>query len=995
MFYHGFENYMEHAFPDDEIRPISCVPLTRDNSDPRRSELNDPLGNYSLTLIDSLSTLAILASSPSEKALNYFQEGVELLVEEYGDGTKGQKGQGKRSRGFDLDSKVQVFETVIRGVGGLLSAHLFAIGELPITGYDPKIVKGRIVWPGGWVYNGQLLRLAYDLASRLLPAFSTTTGLPYPRVNLRHGVPFYLNSPLSGLDPEWCKDAEHEWCQELFREPKETCSAGAGSLVLEFTVLSRLTGDPRFEKLAKRAFWSIWERRSSLGLVGAGIDAESGLWTGPFTGLGASIDSFFEYAVKSYVLLSGSAPPPTSSNYGFAPPLTKEQHDPESFLEVWHASHAAIKRHLYRSDMYVHPHYIQADLYTGASRAFWMDSLSAFFPGLLTLTGDVEEAVETHLLFTALWNRYSALPERWSTATGSVEGGLGWWGGRPEFIESTYHIYRATRDPWYLHVGEMALRDIKRRCWARCGWSGLQDVRSGELNDRQESFFLGETTKYLYLLFDENHPLNKLDAPFVFTTEGHPLIIPSSKRTTGSSEATWYDHEPHVETCPVAPKPIPLTVSVTAARKDLFHAANLARLPFMPTPGSSESPIVEFSKDHPSISISDVRSPTNYTYYPWTLPLNLIPPDATCRKITPKPTFDITFPSLPSTILTPGLLQRVGNGVLVNSMGGLRLNMIQDVPMLRVGGHGDGDLYRVQAINHIPLGKDEKVFLAKDVMENVVNSMDPNFLQVRDPTMLEIVIDLPKDGPEPEPIHQDPETLSAQKKTATDTQQIIIDGSGSTDGASQMKIAFGQLLQQVSSMLQDPAPAPSPSPFPAKQISRHYIPAITPSGLGAAPLPDWPEAPSVDATGSSSPSSTSTPLFWTSIYITDTACDRPLPSSVPKNHQIIVLKRGGCSFGQKIANIPSFAPSRTSLQLVIIVSFNDEDGEGEGWLTRPLLDNVQVTSGGLPRRNPIPMVMVGGGEDVYEALGKAVGVGVKRRYTVQAQGVLISNLIIL
>ena len=41
------------------------------------------------------------------------------------------------------------------------------------------------------------------------------------------------------------------------------------------------------------------------------------------------------------------------------------------------------------------------------------------------------------------------------------------------------------------------------------------------------------------------------------------------------------------------------------------------------------------------------------------------------------------------------------------------------------------------------------------------------------------------------------------------------------------------------------------------------------------------------------------------------------------------------------------------------------------------------------------MVMVGGGEVVYDVFRRAVRVGVKRRYSVQAQGVPISNLIII
>jgi len=295
IFYHGFDNYMTYAYPEDELKPISCTPLTRDRQNPAHIEVNDVLGNYSLTLIDSLSTLAILASSrdaslTGRDPLADFQSGVASLVGLYGDGSAGSKGQGKRARGFDMDSKVQVFETVIRGVGGLLSAHLFAVGDLPILDYHPSRRPGGAVeghdlsihWPNGFTYDGQLLRLAFDLASRLLPAFHTATGLPYPRVNLRYGVPFYANSP-----PNY--DAEHGQCDTTQpSEPveiTETCSAGAGSLVLEFTTLSRLTGDARFERAAKQAFWAVWDRRTAIDLIGAGIDAETGQWVAPFSGV--------------------------------------------------------------------------------------------------------------------------------------------------------------------------------------------------------------------------------------------------------------------------------------------------------------------------------------------------------------------------------------------------------------------------------------------------------------------------------------------------------------------------------------------------------------------------------------------------------------------------------------------------------------------------------------------------------------------------------------
>ena len=269
------------------------MPLHRDRENPENFVVNDVLGNYSLTLIDSLTTLAIFASSGDpttrSEALAKFQNGIGQLVGLYGDGSDGSMGHGSRANGFDVDSKVQVFETVIRGIGGLLSAHLFAVGELPMRDYVPGDIKANsrfpgarsITWRNGFVYDGQLLRLAHDLGKRLLPAFFTPTGIPYPRVNLRHGIPFYLNSPLFA-------SAESGKCTNEKPAPKETtetCAAGAGSLVLELTTLSRLTGDTRFETLGKRAFWEIWSRRSNIGLVGSGIDAESGLWAHPITGV--------------------------------------------------------------------------------------------------------------------------------------------------------------------------------------------------------------------------------------------------------------------------------------------------------------------------------------------------------------------------------------------------------------------------------------------------------------------------------------------------------------------------------------------------------------------------------------------------------------------------------------------------------------------------------------------------------------------------------------
>ena len=116
-----------------------------------------------------------------------------------------------------------MFETNIRIVGGLLSAHLLArrAGVAPL--------------PPGWPCAGPLLRLAEDAAKRLLPAFDTATGMPYGTINLRHGVP----------------DGE----------TSVTCTAGVGTFLVEFGALSRLTGNPIYEETAMRAMRALWHHQ--------------------------------------------------------------------------------------------------------------------------------------------------------------------------------------------------------------------------------------------------------------------------------------------------------------------------------------------------------------------------------------------------------------------------------------------------------------------------------------------------------------------------------------------------------------------------------------------------------------------------------------------------------------------------------------------------------------------------------------------------------------
>merc|ERR1711879_107829 len=114
------------------------------------------------------------------------------------------------------------------------------------------------------------------------------------------------------------------------------------------------------------------------------------------------------------------------------------------------------------------------------------------------------------------------MPERYNWFQDKVE--LAWYPLRPEFIESTYYLYRATKSPLYLNIGEQLIDILETRAKSNCGYATIHDVTNHSLEDRQESFFLSETLKYLYLLFDENNFLHK-SRQWIFTTQAHLVKI--------------------------------------------------------------------------------------------------------------------------------------------------------------------------------------------------------------------------------------------------------------------------------------------------------------------------------------------------------------------------------------------------------------------------------------------------------------------------------------
>ena len=215
----AWRGYVAKAWGKDEINPVSGT---------SRSFFIEG-HDLGLSLVEALDTLWIMGLDAE------FQAGVDWV---------------KQNLSFDVDGEAQVFETNIRLVGGLLSAHL--------AGGDPV-----------------LLAKAKDLADRLMKAFDASPhGLPWRYVNLKTGA---------------------------VRDP-DTNLAEIGTYLSEFGVLSQLTGDKRYFDAAKRAMKHALDRRSKIGLMAANIDAR----TGDFTSRNASIDvyadSFYEYLWDAWAL---------------------------------------------------------------------------------------------------------------------------------------------------------------------------------------------------------------------------------------------------------------------------------------------------------------------------------------------------------------------------------------------------------------------------------------------------------------------------------------------------------------------------------------------------------------------------------------------------------------------------------------------------------------------------------------------------------------------
>jgi len=97
---------------------------------------------------------------------------------------------------------------------------------------------------------------------------------------------------------------------------------------------------------------------------------------------------------------------------------------------------------------------------------------------------------------------------------------------RPETVESLFIAWRLTGDVKYRNYSWAIFSSIEKYCRLPAGgYATVLDVDTVPVthDDKQETFFLSETLKYLYLTFSDFDvlPLDK----YVFNTEAHPLPI--------------------------------------------------------------------------------------------------------------------------------------------------------------------------------------------------------------------------------------------------------------------------------------------------------------------------------------------------------------------------------------------------------------------------------------------------------------------------------------
>lgn len=487
-FIHAWSGYKNYSMGFDELMPLSKRGV-------------DGLGGLGATVVDALDTAMIMR--------------LDDVVFEAGSWIEKHLPERISHRG-----QVNLFETTIRVVGGLLSAYHLSVvhhkGDHTFKGPKPSVY----------------LENAKNLSDRLLTAFtSSPTAIPFSDVVLHdqtaHAAPDGLSS-----------------------------TSEASTLQLEFNYLSFLTGDPKYSFEAMKVLEHMRTLPKNEGLVPIYISPSSGEFSGGNIRLGSRGDSYYEYLIKVWL---------------------QQRHSNWTYLHDMYEEAMKGVKHLLVRKSKPNGLVFVGELPNGVDGDFSpkMDHLVCFLPGTLALGATKgltkAKAMEENLLtFEDLENLKLAedlaktcfemyavtstglAPEiAYFNSEGYSEDGLD--GGnktseyihdivikhadrhnllRPETVESLFILYRITEDSKYREWGWLIFEAFEKYTRVDSGgYSSLDDVTTlpPRRRDKMETFFLGETLKYLYLLFSDSNiiPLTE----FVFNTEAHPIpIMTKSKK---------------------------------------------------------------------------------------------------------------------------------------------------------------------------------------------------------------------------------------------------------------------------------------------------------------------------------------------------------------------------------------------------------------------------------------------------------------------------------
>ncbi|CDS95309.1 glycoside hydrolase family 47 protein [Sphingobacterium sp. UDSM-2020] len=344
---------------------------------------------------------------------------------------------------FDIDMEIQQFEIAIRIMGGLLSAY-------QLDG-DPRF-----------------LQLAEDLGKRMLPVFESKTGMPYRLVNLKTGA-------VSGEITNPCE---------------------IGSMLLEYGMLSKLTGNPIYYEKCKRGVVATFDRRSKIGLVGTEININTGEWVNKSAHLSGRIDAYYEYLLKGWLLFGD-----------------------KDLKRMWDIHKKAIAKYL-ADDVSSGFWYGYADMDTGVRTATRFGALDCFYGAVLCLDRNFKSAKKLQQSIYKMWTLKGLEPETIDYSSMNIIDK--YYMIRPEAIESTYYLWHYTKDPQYFEQGKQMFESIEKYCQVDNGYVQIRNVETMEKWDTLESFFFAETMKYCYLFFAPKDALD-LDK-CVLNTEAHPFF---------------------------------------------------------------------------------------------------------------------------------------------------------------------------------------------------------------------------------------------------------------------------------------------------------------------------------------------------------------------------------------------------------------------------------------------------------------------------------------